>query len=117
MSQSTVIQEWTPIEVQQATMKLELIDVRGPDEFLGPLSHIESSKLVTLGADLDKFLIESKESLKDSLVVFVCRSGVRSMRAAEQARALGYTKLVNLKGGMIAWNDTKLAVAKLRGSI
>lgn len=112
MNRSDGIQEWTPVELDRCESGCEVIDVRGPDEFVGPLAHIENSKLVTLGPDLDQFLLKSKEQLQNSLIVFVCRSGVRSMRAAEQARALGYTRLVNLKGGMIAWNEAKLPIVK-----
>lgn len=112
MNRSDGIQEWAPVELIRCESDCEVIDVRGPEEFVGPLSHIENSKLVTLGPELQQFLLKSSDRLKDSLIVFVCRSGVRSMRAAEQALALGYTRLVNLKGGMIAWNEAKLPVAK-----
>ena len=87
--------------------KVTLIDVRRPDEFTGELSHIPGAKLITLGPDLDAFL---KEHDQDDEIVFVCRSGARSGRATLQSLSLGFSKSVNLQGGMLLWNDRKFPV-------
>ncbi len=103
------VPEITPDEFKGHIGKVTLIDVRRPDEFDGELSHIHGAKLVTLGPDLDAFL--SKHD-KDDEIVFVCRSGARSGRATLQGRSLGFSKCVNLQGGMLLWNERKYPVEK-----
>lgn len=102
------VPEITAEELLPVTAKVNLIDVRRPDEFTGPLSHISGAKLITLGPDLDNYL---KSAPQDEDIVFICRSGARSGRATLQARALGFEKSVNLQGGMILWNEKKLPVS------
>jgi len=34
-----------------------------------------------------------------------CRTGKRSAEAAEFLRGVGFRKLLNLKGGILAWSD------------
>ncbi len=102
------IEEWSPKDLYGRKDSCEMIDVRGPDEFEGPLSHVIGSKLITLGAELDNFLQKKSQVRQEVPIVFVCRSGARSMRAALQARDLGIYQVVNLKGGMIEWNESKL---------
>lgn len=102
------VPEITPEELAPFKDKVKLIDVRRPDEFTGPLSHIPGAQLMTLGPELDAFLADTA---KDEELVFVCRSGARSGRATLQARSLGFEKSVNLQGGMILWNEKKLPVS------
>ncbi len=98
------VPEVTPDDFKAHIGQITLIDVRRPDEFNGELSHIPQAKLITLGPDLDHFL---KTHDKDDEIVFVCRSGARSGHATLQSRALGFTKTLNLQGGMILWNQKK----------
>jgi monothiol glutaredoxin len=41
---------------------------------------------------------------KDAPIAFLCHSGGRSARAAEQFRTLGYKKVYNVSGGIAAWS-------------
>lgn len=93
-----------PKELAQKKDQVELIDVRQPDEFTGELGHIPGAKLITLdvlGDQLDKLP-------KNKTIVFVCRSGGRSARAAAMALSEGFTGIYNLKGGMLLWNELHL---------
>lgn len=99
------VPEITPQELKSYLGQVTLIDVRRPDEFIGELSHIPGAQLITLGPDLEVFL---KSHDKDDEIVFVCRSGARSGRATLHSRELGFSKAVNLQGGMLLWNDQKL---------
>lgn len=103
------VPEITPDELKGHNGKVTLIDVRRQDEFDGELSHIPGAKLVTLGPDLDAFF---KTHDMDDEIVFVCRSGARSGRATLQGRSLGFSKCVNLQGGMLLWNERKFPVEK-----
>lgn len=86
-----------------------LVDVRGEDEYLGELGHIHGAKLITQGEDLDQFL---KSENKKRKILFICRSGARSERATIQAKASGFSNVVNMVGGMLGWNDKKFKTEK-----
>jgi rhodanese-related sulfurtransferase len=101
------VPEIIPEELKTHLGKVTLIDVRRPEEFNGELAHIPGSKLVTLGPDLDEFF---KTHSQEDEVVFVCRSGARSGRATLQGRSMGFSKCVNLQGGMILWNQKKFPI-------
>ena len=79
-----------------------LIDVRRPDEFSGELGHINGAKLVTLGPELEAFLVAGN---KDDKILFICRSGMRSANATLAAIELGYKNVFNMEGGMLLWNQ------------
>lgn len=96
------VPEITTEEFKVHLGQVTLIDVRRPDEFNGELSHIPGAILITLGPELDAFLNSHN---KEDEIVFVCRSGARSGRATLQSRAMGFSKSVNLQGGMLLWNQ------------
>jgi rhodanese-related sulfurtransferase len=48
---------------------------------------------------------ETIEHLKNEEVIFYCRSGNRSGRAALFLEQLGFTNVKNLKGGMLEWRE------------
>jgi rhodanese-related sulfurtransferase len=84
--------------------ELRLVDVREPDEFIGPLGHVPGAELVPLltiaaaVADWDR----------DAPVLLICRSGGRSARAATVLAGMGFRNLFNLVGGMLAWDANAL---------
>jgi rhodanese-related sulfurtransferase len=87
-----------------------VLDVREPDEYTGELAHIRGSVLIPL-----RELAERASELiahKDRAIVVVCRSGVRSTTAAAILEGLGFEHVYNLQGGMVDWNDRKLAVER-----
>jgi adenylyltransferase/sulfurtransferase len=75
-----------------------LIDVREPHEYA--VAKIPGSKLVPL-ASLPERLGEFG---KDDDIVLHCKSGMRSAKALKTMEAAGFTKLANLKGGILAWS-------------
>lgn len=74
------------------------IDVREPDEFAA--GHIPG----ITNLPLSQLSEETADFPKDAEIVMICRSGNRSMQAAEKLQGYGFTKLVNVQGGMNAWN-------------
>ncbi|MBS1968726.1 MAG: MBL fold metallo-hydrolase [Bdellovibrionales bacterium] len=103
------IPEVLPAQVLEHLQKVEVIDVRRSEEFTGELGHIQGAKLVTLGKDLENFLgtIDRNADL-----VFVCRSGGRSGEATRLSQQLGFKNTMNMKGGMLAWNEQKLPTVR-----
>ncbi|MFQ5856608.1 MAG: molybdopterin-synthase adenylyltransferase MoeB [Anaerolineae bacterium] len=79
---------------------LVLVDVREPHE--AEIADIpQKTKLIPLG-DLPARMHELDST--DEIVVF-CRSGARSATALRLLRDAGFTRLKNLKGGILAWSD------------
>ncbi|MBI3546950.1 MAG: VTT domain-containing protein [Gammaproteobacteria bacterium] len=80
-----------------------LLDVRGPDEYHGPLGHIRGSKQIAL-ADLDQHLHEIRQ-LASKPIAVLCRTDRRSAKAVEQLHQAGLRELLLVRGGMTAWNQ------------
>lgn len=113
---SQIIEGIMEVDCQQVFAKMaqlpgqvKLIDVRRPDEFNAELGHIDGAELITLGPDLVEYLNSEN---KDQEIVFVCRSGGRSGSATFETMRMGFTKTMNLTGGMLAWNALKLPIVK-----
>jgi adenylyltransferase/sulfurtransferase len=75
-----------------------LLDVREPYEF--QIAQI-GGKLIPQN-DVPNRLAEIP---RDREIVVHCRSGARSQRIAEFLKQSGYTQVVNLAGGILAWSD------------
>jgi hydroxyacylglutathione hydrolase len=97
-----------PSELDSKRKEVCIVDVRGNDEYVGELGHIPEAQLLVL----DQLPEKLNNLPKDQTVVFVCRSGGRSGRAAAFALQNGYTDVYNMKGGMLLWNDLKLETAR-----
>lgn len=88
-----------------------VLDVRSKAEFEG--GHILDAKHIPQDE-----LAKSAETLKkyrDKAVVACCESGMRSGAAARVLRAQGFTKVVNLQGGLQAWRAENLPLVKGSG--
>jgi uncharacterized membrane protein YdjX (TVP38/TMEM64 family)/rhodanese-related sulfurtransferase len=87
-----------------------VIDVRGPDEFTGPLGHIAGAANIPVDALVaNPGLAGAPE---DRPVVLVCRTDRRSAKAADALRAAGFRRLAVLRGGMERWNAAGLSVER-----
>jgi molybdopterin/thiamine biosynthesis adenylyltransferase/rhodanese-related sulfurtransferase len=76
---------------------LEIIDVREPHEWA--VCRIEGARLLPLGS-----LAERVRELDPARTyVLQCRSGVRSAKALGLLRQAGFVRLLNLRGGILAW--------------
>ncbi len=93
-----------PQELAGKLQEVKLIDVRQPDEFTGDLGHIAGAELMVLDTLPDRL----RDLPTNQTIVFVCRSGGRSGRAAAFARQNGYEDTYNMSGGMLLWNELQL---------
>lgn len=75
-----------------------LLDVREPSE--AALASIDGARLIPLQT-LPQHLGELDKTRE---IVLCCHHGVRSLMALEFMKRLGFTKLLNLKGGIDAWS-------------
>jgi adenylyltransferase/sulfurtransferase len=79
--------------------KLFILDVRNPEEF--QICRIAGSTLLPLPELQQRF----RELPKDQELVVHCKSGMRSAKAIAFLKQQGFTRLSNLKGGILAWAD------------
>jgi sulfur-carrier protein adenylyltransferase/sulfurtransferase len=96
------VTEITSVELKQRLdrgEKLKIVDVREPNEY--QINRIAGSVLIPLG-DVPK---RYNELDPDGEIVVQCKSGVRSARAADFLRSVGYKRVLNLKGGILDWID------------
>ena len=86
-------------EWQVKGKSFKLIDVREPSEY----------KIVQIGGELIplKTIADHTDQIPhDTDVVFLCKSGIRSLKAIrELEEKFGYNNLYNLKGGILAYID------------
>jgi rhodanese-related sulfurtransferase len=85
-----------------------LLDVRNQAEF--DSGHIIDAKHVP--QDQLAGSAEALKKYKDKVVIACCESGMRSGAAARVLQAQGFTKIVNLKGGLQAWRAENLPLVK-----
>jgi rhodanese-related sulfurtransferase len=85
-----------------------MIDVREPAEFTSALGHIKGARNIPLGAIARRAAEVS--TAKDQPVYVICRSGQRATAAAGQLSQAGYTKVLILNGGMLAWQRAGYAM-------
>jgi adenylyltransferase/sulfurtransferase len=106
----TTISEITPRELKEKIDRgddMQLVDVR--EEWEWRIARIPGGRLIPLGT------IENElESLdRNREVVLYCKSGIRSMHAAEFLADSGFSKVSNLTGGILRWSsDVDPAVMK-----
>lgn len=89
-----------------------LLDVRQHEEIDERLGRIANAQILPLN--------ELKERLatlpRDKPVVTVCHAGMRSGQATVLLRQGGFTRVANLRGGMLAWQQLGLPVVRGAGS-
>ena len=106
------VNELFPWDLQvelQNNPDLLLLDIREPYEF--DAMHIEDAINVPRGIletacdyNYEETLPELVEARERDIVV-ICRSGKRSVLAADVMQQMGYRKTRSLKTGMLGWSD------------
>lgn len=86
-----------------------LLDVRSQAEFdsghIIDARHVPQDQVAAQAADTLK-------RFKEKVVIACCESGMRSQAAARVLQAQGFTKVVNLRGGLQAWRNENLPLVK-----
>ena len=93
------IWEIQPQSLEEAAHKIQIVDVREPSEFNGPLGHIRGAISIPLG----ELAARTEELARERPVVAVCRSGARSAQATVILQQAGLKDAANLAGGMLRW--------------
>lgn len=91
------VRRLSPMELRELLGKVAIVDVRSPKEF--GLAHLPGAVNVPVG-EVQQRLAEIP---RDQPVVFICRSGVRSMTASAIAIRAGLANVAHLEGGLLGW--------------
>jgi rhodanese-related sulfurtransferase len=105
---------WDLEEKISSNADVLLLDIREPYEF--DAMHISGAINVPRGIletacdyDYEETLPELVEARQREIVV-ICRSGKRSVLAADVMQQMGYARVLSLKTGMRGWSDYEQAM-------
>ncbi|MBS4043042.1 MAG: redoxin domain-containing protein [Chitinophagaceae bacterium] len=103
------VQILNPIEFKMAIEKSTdpiVLDVRTPEEYAA--GHLPNAININV---LDKSFKQEIQSIDKSKTIFVyCKVGGRSADAAKKLASNKFTNIVDLKGGIMAWQANNLEV-------
>ena len=98
------VNEWeiTPVDLKRRMDAGEnpfILDARGPNEY--QINRIPGSTLIPLGELPRRY----QELPRDRDIVAHCKMGGRSAKAQDFLKSVGFTKVKNLRGGILEWID------------
>jgi rhodanese-related sulfurtransferase len=106
-AQQVELEEISPIRAKLMVHNGSLlVDVREKDEVAALAYDVENIINIPLSEFEDKMV----DLPKDKHLIIACRSGKRSLKAANILVDNGYTNLANLEGGILAWQKKNLDV-------
>lgn len=90
--------------------KIDLIDVRTP------LEYRELRAVPARNVPLDQLdpaaVMQARDGSANEPLYVICRSGARAQQACEKFVAAGFTNVVNVEGGTLAWDACGLPVVR-----
>ncbi|NWG21621.1 MAG: rhodanese-like domain-containing protein [Chloroflexi bacterium] len=102
-----------PLNVDVATVRalqgrddVVLLDVREPEEYAA--GHIPGVRLIPMG----EVPARLNEIPADRTVIVTCRSGNRSGQITDLLRRNGFTRVHNMQGGILAWQQAGFPVER-----
>jgi len=110
---------WDLEEEMNSKADILLLDIREPYEF--DAMHIEGAISVPRGiletaCDYDyEETVPALVEAREREIVVICRSGKRSVLAADVMQQMGYTRVRSLKTGMRGWSDYEQAMVDTDG--
>lgn len=96
------IVELSPKELSERLARgddFDLIDVREPFEW--EIARIAGARLIPLGRLADE--LPTLDATRE--IVLYCKGGVRSLKAARDLKAAGFSRLCNVTGGISRWSE------------
>ncbi len=117
----TEIFPWDADEIMRNNPDALMLDIREECEFAA--YHIKHSMLIPRGI-LETACEEEYEdavpeliAARDREIIVVCRSGNRSVLAAQSLQWLGYNNVKSMKTGLRGWNDYELPLVNLKHEV
>jgi glyoxylase-like metal-dependent hydrolase (beta-lactamase superfamily II)/rhodanese-related sulfurtransferase len=96
--------EW----VAEHRAELQVLDVRERSELNEDLGHIAGALSIPLNELKDRLA----ELAQAQPLITVCHAGMRSGQATVLLRQAGFTRVANMRGGMLAWRQLGLPVVR-----
>jgi rhodanese-related sulfurtransferase len=96
------------IKVNANNLQFVILDVRKPDDF--QKDHIANSINIDFKSDNFSSTIDQLDKSKTYLIY--CYGGFRSKNTMQLMEKKGFTKIYNMKGGIIKWRAKKLPLTK-----
>jgi len=112
------LQTMAPAEVnerQRQGQPVELIDVRTPAEYREV--HVEGARLVQLDRFNATAVVASRRGAPAEPLYVICRTGSRARQACEKILATGFTNVILVEGGTLAWEQGGLPVKRGKKTI
>lgn len=103
----------TPRELdslKKSGQQIDLIDVRSPAEYRE--CHSSFARNIPLDSLNPHAIIAARKGSTEAPLYIICNSGNRSQMACEKFDAMGYSQIVNVEGGIQAWQETGLPVVR-----
>ena len=100
----------SPQQVYDAIYKdpsIQLVDVRTPEAYKG--NHLKGAQNICVTSDDFKEKVKILD--KNKPVYVYCYKGGRSAEAAIQLKDLGFTKIYDMDGGILLWEENKLELS------
>jgi rhodanese-related sulfurtransferase len=95
--------------------QIDLLDVRTPVEYRE--LHAEHARNVPLDRLDPATVMQARNGSKNEPLYVLCRSGSRGRQACERFLAAGFTNVVNVEGGTLAWAECGLPVVRGKKAI
>ncbi|MDE2592741.1 MAG: MBL fold metallo-hydrolase [Burkholderiales bacterium] len=105
------LHEIDPDWVSEHLDEVWVLDVRQSEEMDERLGRIKGAQILPLNELKDRMA----EVPQDRPVITVCHAGMRSGQATVLLRQGGFTRLANMRGGMLTWNQMGLPVERRAG--
>jgi len=107
------VQTITPNELEglrRREQAVDLIDVRTPVEYREV--HADPARSVPLDRLDPRAVMEARNGTRHEPLYVICRSGSRGRQACEAFQAAGFSNVVNVDGGTLAWEQAGLPVVR-----
>ena len=95
--------------------KIDLIDVRTPVEYREV--HVGIARNVPLDQLDPGDLMQARNGSANEPLYLICRSGSRGQQACEKFLKAGFSNVVNIEGGTMAWVEAGLPVVRGKKAI
>jgi rhodanese-related sulfurtransferase len=95
------MRHFTPVQLKEYLQTQEpsplLLDVREPWEF--EVCAIDGARLIPM----QEIPVACEELDPEQEIVLICHHGIRSRQVGYYMESAGFTRLINLSGGVAAW--------------